>query len=365
MKRINNKFLFFLILITAQNSYSQLNEKLEDYFSSVYVSEKSKFLDCVKLEGLQKLEKINTLCEISQPLKDAAYILYGIKNIHKSSLLDNFTEYKPLKKQTPFYPASMLGLGMMGYVVVEYDITSNGKTTNHNVIESMCGDPTNPKTHYSSCNFFNGSALKAAKKLEYKPATYKKTPINIKKAKHKFTYIMEPPFEEVDSGNQAYRQLLKSIKGNDLKKSLSIANKNLQRDPLFTYQKARIACIQDRHEECLEFLNSFEKLILDTNKQVAEIIHVTSFSMLIYSLFNLDRYQEIIELEEFYLPYAVEQKNYKDILAITNFYISVSYINSGNLQKGVYYMALASKNSSSNSEKEFIDSFVDKISSYL
>ena len=99
--------------------------------------------------------------------------------------------------------------------------------------------------------------------------------------------------------------------------------------------------------------------------KLQKIIHVTSFSMLIYSLFNLDRYQEIIELEEFYLPYAREQKNYKAILAITNFYISVSYINSGNLQKGVYYMALASKNSSSNSEKEFIDSFVDKISSYL
>jgi hypothetical protein len=365
MKRINNKFLFFLILITAQNSYSQLNEKLEDYFSSVYINEKSKFLDCVKLEGLQKLEKINTLCEISQPLKDAAYILYGIKNTHKSSLLDNFTKYKPLKKQTPFYPASMLGLGMMGYVVVEYDITSNGKTTNHNVIESMCGDPTNPKTHYSSCNFFNGSALKAAKKLEYKPATYKKTPINTKRAKHKFTYIMEPPFEEVDSGNQAYRQLLKSIKDNDLKKSLSIANKNLQRDPLFTYQKARIACIQDRHADCINLLGDFDNKILEKDKQVSEIIHVTSFTMLVYALFNLNRYDEIIELEEFYLPYALEQKNYKAALAITNLYIAAAYINLGNLQKGVYYMAIASKNTSSDSEKEFIDSFIEKISSYL
>lgn len=365
MKRINNKFLFFLILITAQNSYSQLNEKLEDYFSSVYINEKSKFLDCVKLEGLQKLEKINTLCEISQPLKDAAYILYGIKNTHKSSLLDNFTKYKPLKKQTPFYPASMLGLGMMGYVVVEYDITSNGKTTNHNVIESMCGDPTNPKTHYSSCNFFNGSALQAAKKLEYKPATYKKTPINTKRAKHKFTYIMEPPFEEVDSGNQAYRQLLKSIKDNDLKKSLSIANKNLQRDPLFTYQKARIACIQDRHADCINLLGDFDNKILEKDKQVSEIIHVTSFTMLVYALFNLNRYDEIIELEEFYLPYALEQKNYKAALAITNLYIAAAYINLGNLQKGVYYMAIASKNTSSDSEKEFIDSFIEKISSYL
>jgi hypothetical protein len=322
-------------------------------------------LDCVKLEGLQKLEKINTLCEISQPLKDAAYILYGIKNTHKSSLLDNFTKYKPLKKQTPFYPASMLGLGMMGYVVVEYDITSNGKTTNHNVIESMCGDPTNPKTHYSSCNFFNGSALKAAKKLEYKPATYKKTPINTKRAKHKFTYIMEPPFEEVDSGNQAYRQLLKSIKDNDLKKSLSIANKNLQRDPLFTYQKARIACIQDRHADCINLLGDFDNKILEKDKQVSEIIHVTSFTMLVYALFNLNRYDEIIELEEFYLPYALEQKNYKAALAITNLYIAAAYINLGNLQKGVYYMAIASKNTSSDSEKEFIDSFIEKISSYL
>ena len=112
-------------------------------------------------------------------------------------------------------------------------------------------------------------------------------------------------------------------------------------------------------------INDFDNAIQEKDKRVSEIIHVTSFTMLIYALFNLNKYDEIIELEELYLPYAIEQKNYKDVLAVTNLYVAAAYINSGNLQKGIYYMALASKNTTSDSEKEFIDSFIEKISSYL
>ena len=50
---------------------------------------------------------------------------------------------------------------------------------------------------------------------------------------------------------------------------------------------------------------------------------------------------------------------------MTNFYFGVSYINSGKIQKGAYYLGLAAKNSNSKAESDYIDSVIDKISSYL
>lgn len=365
MKHINKRFIIIFILIAAQNVNGQLNQDLENYFLSTYNAEKLKFIECTQLEGLKESNLINTDCKISQALSDASFILYDKKVVRKPSLLNNFTDYKPTKKQTPIYPTAMKNNGKMGYVIVEYDILADGRTANHSVFKSMCGDPTNPKTKYVSCRYFDSSAIQAARKLEYKPTTYNQSPIIFKKAKHRFTYIMAPSLEEVVRGGSAYKELLSKIADNDLEKALTIAKKNLNKDPLFIYQKARIACIQDRHADCINLLGDFDNKILEKDKQVSEIIHVTSFTMLVYALFNLNRYDEIIELEEFYLPYALEQKNYKAALAITNLYIAAAYINLGNLQKGVYYMAIASKNTSSDSEKEFIDSFIEKISSYL
>jgi hypothetical protein len=50
---------------------------------------------------------------------------------------------------------------------------------------------------------------------------------------------------------------------------------------------------------------------------------------------------------------------------MTNFYFGVSYINLGDIQKGAYYLGLAAKNSNSKVESDYIDTVIDKISSYL
>jgi hypothetical protein len=54
-----------------------------------------------------------------------------------------------------------------------------------------------------------------------------------------------------------------------------------------------------------------------------------------------------------------------ELLAMTNFYFGVSYINTGNIHKGAYYLGLAAKNSTSKAESDYVDSVIDKISSYL
>ena len=60
-----------------------------------------------------------------------------------------------------------------------------------------------------------------------------------------------------------------------------------------------------------------------------------------------------------------ERGGEEEWVGMTNFYFGVSYINLGDIQKGAYYLGLAAKNSNSKAESDYIDTVIDKISSYL
>ena len=50
---------------------------------------------------------------------------------------------------------------------------------------------------------------------------------------------------------------------------------------------------------------------------------------------------------------------------MTNFYIGASFINTGNVQKGAFYMILASRTASSKAQSDYFDAYIDRISNYL
>ena len=106
----------------------------------------------------------------------------------------------------------------------------------------------------------------------------------------------------------------------------------------------------------------------------SEQYYVSSFSMLVASLFNLGRYQEITNLEKNYKIYSTSlEVNYLTILiestanmlSMTDFFIGIAYVNTGNIPKGAYYMTLASRNAVSKGQSDYYDSFINQISSYL
>ena len=50
---------------------------------------------------------------------------------------------------------------------------------------------------------------------------------------------------------------------------------------------------------------------------------------------------------------------------MTNFYMGIAYINTGNIPKGAYYMTLASRSAVSKAQSDYYDSFINQISGYL
>ena len=69
--------------------------------------------------------------------------------------------------------------------------------------------------------------------------------------------------------------------------------------------------------------------------------------------------------EEAYSKYLEMEGGFEELLATTNLYISISFINTGNLEEGVFYLGLASKHSTNAAQQEYLSSLFNQISAYL
>jgi hypothetical protein len=399
--------LINLPLIAQGNftNWGNTNRTLVSYFAKVFEDEKGKFLQCVALENLPSEDQIYTDCKISEPLMDSAHILSSTKRLDScdvlenlpsenqiktnckisrnpvpSDLLDKFKKFQKKRDILARYPKDMIQKEEDGYVIIKFDINQLGNTENHEIQEGLCGKLIDPQTELKPCESFNNSSLQAAKKLKYLPTSYKKMPITHKGVKHRFTFTMSgisnPNIQISSESARAYSKLLSAIKKNDFNTALSIANKNIENDSYFIYQKAAIKFSQKKYIETMELLEKFQLSAINQGKEIGEQYYVSAFSMLVTSLFSLGRYQEIIDLEKNYkiystdwqssrLNYSSDSNSTKKMLSMTNFYMGIAYINTGNIPKGAYYMTLASRNASSKGQSDYYDSFIDQISSYL
>ena len=336
------------------------NPILINHFEKVFEDEKNKFLQCVALENLPSEDQIYTDCKISELASDSAYILYSTKRLVSSDLLDEFKGFESKEKPLLQYPRKMQEIGKMGYVVIKFDINELGDTENHTIQESLCGNLYDPQSDLKPCKGFNRSSLK------YLPTLYKKMPIAHKGALHRFSFLMEElQTIQINKGVRSYNKLLSAMKMNDFNSALDIANENINNDSYFIYQKAAIKFSQKNYIESIELLEKFQSSAINMGKEIKEQYYVSSFSMLVASLFNLGRYQEIIDLEKNYKIYSSDRQKYKNLLSMTNFYMGIAYINIGNIPKGAYYMTLASRSAVSKGQSDYYDSFINQISSYL
>ena len=364
MKHIKISYLLALISFPL---LSAPNKDIENYFLKVYENEKLEFLDCVDQEGLELDKQINTKCKISRMAKDAAYFLYDKKSLIPSDFLDQFSRYRSIKKQPPIYPRAAQIRGTEGYAIVSFTITETGSVEDAKSIEGWCGNVRNPYTQYQPCKIFNIAALKAAKNFKYEPAKQDGKNIRVKNVLHRLTFIMADA-DALTIRNQksrAYNGVLKAIEKRDFEKAIGIAESNLEFDYIFMNQIANAKYQQGNYLEARNWSNKFKDELLNDQREIPEDIIVRSFMVLISSLFNLGEYEELIKLEPEFNDYIKERKKYNELLAMTNFYFGVSYINTGNINKGAYYLGLAAKNSKSKDQLDYITSVIDQISSYL
>jgi hypothetical protein len=363
MKRIK---IFLSIMFAALPLQVEANKHIDNYFTKIYENEKLELLACIKKEGSQSPEFIDTKCTPSDLFKDAAYFLYNNKNLSPYDVWNDSGEYKPIKKFPAFYPRQALERGITGYAIVKFNLSKEGTTFNAEIQEGKCGNIMNPYSKLKDCNLFNRPSLNAANKLTYKPRELEGKKIEVRGLLHRFSFVLEDVELTVRNGkSRAYNNVLKALSKKNFEEAISIAESNLEFDYIFMSHIANAKYQQGNYLEAKNWLNKFKYELLNDQREIPEDMHVRSFIIFISSLFSLGEYEELITLEPEFNDYIQERKKYNELLAMTNFYFGVSYINTGNIYKGAYYLGLAAKNSTSKAESDYVDSVIDKISSYL
>ena len=386
MKLINNASLYIILtsLLSSGFLYSSeestenpLNEVSKQYFLEVYNYEKNIFNKCLKSESLVGADQVNTKCKISEDFQDAAFILNG-KGLSKLDFIDKYESFKKIKTSYPFYPGNMLGSGQTGYVVIEFDITKKGKTVNPKVIEGWCGNILSPFTEFSPCSFFNREAIAALLRSKYRPAKLDGKAIYLKGAKHRFTFNLESDskqdMDKVYSGFSSsmegfgskgfHEKVLKEIAARNYDSAIAIAKKNIKYNNIFLYEVAKANYFKGDYSKASSFIFQFIEESTKNRDPYSEEILLSSFLILIESLYFINDFEKIINLEKSISRYSTSS-NYRKSFAMTSLYLGTSYINLGDIHKGIYHLSIAQKYAVSKEQVKYINNVIAQVANYL
>ena len=347
-------------------SQNPLNETTKKYFINIYNEELIKFKACVQKESLIEESQINTSCEISDAIQDSAFILRDIKNIQAIDLLEKYTKFQKTRDRTPRYPKNMLEFGETGYAVIEFDINEKGKIVNEKVSEGWCGNVSSPFTEFQPCSFFNREALTALLKFKYKPSKFKNKPIYTKGVKHKFTFSLNPKLSKMkDAVDKAYDNVRNSIIDKDFDQAVSTAQIYLEYDDIFYFEKARAHYFNEEYLKASESLFTFIESLDGEKYRYPEEVLLSSLIILVDSLYFAEQFEKIIDLDTNISYYIKEKPKFRRNLAMTSLYLGTSYVNTGDMQKGIYHLGIARKYAVSDEQVRYIDNLINQIANYL
>ena len=175
--------LFFLMQLLIESG----NKKLDD-------SDASRFIDMVRVdreEDVQRIERVERPPEQIKPPElltpqvntstpgPTAYnfqVSTGPQNLAGTGISTGDGEYLPIVKVDPVYPRRAAEVGVEGYVVVQYTVTTQGTTKDVIVIDA------DPK------GYFERAAVRAAEKYKYKPRVINGQPVEVPGVKTKITF---------------------------------------------------------------------------------------------------------------------------------------------------------------------------------
>ena len=175
--------LFFLMQLLIESG----NKKLPD-------DDSSRFIDMVRVdreEDVQRVERVERPPEQVKPPElltpqvntsapgPTVYnfqVSTGPQNLAGTGISTGDGEYLPIVKVDPVYPRRAAEVGVEGYVVVQYTVTTQGTTKDVIVIDA------DPK------GYFERAAVRAAEKYKYKPRVINGQPVEVPGVKTKITF---------------------------------------------------------------------------------------------------------------------------------------------------------------------------------
>ena len=345
--------VFIFLFLLSSKIYS---DELREYFEKVLNNEKKLFLECVKSEKLSEVFAIKTKCPISKNSQEAFYIL-NKRELTKYDFLDDFSPPKSIKKITPMYPKNDQLRDIQGYVILKYDLDIDGKPFNIRRVEGKCGNPRVTIFFRDCINFYKTSEA-ALKRFVYKPAQYKNDDVKSTDNLHRFSFILDYSYEDI---SKIVKKTDLLIERKEFDKALEIAKS--KKEKIFQYQIGRIYFEKQNYQEASYWFNEFLENI--GSEYPPQRIIVNSVIFLIQSLFNSEMYDEIAIIDKSLDVYFKSNAKYDEAFALTNFYIGASFINQGNLNRGLYYFSRAKESTTDERIIKTIEDYTDQLSAFL
>jgi len=175
--------LFFLMQLLIESG----DKKLPD-------DDSSRFIDMVRVdreEDVRRIERVERPPEQVKPPElltpqvntatpgPTVYnfqVSTGTQNLAGTGISTGDGEYLPIVKVDPVYPRRAAEVGVEGYVIVQYTVTTQGTTKDVIVIAA------DPK------GYFERAAVRAAQKYKYKPRVINGQPVEVPGVKTKITF---------------------------------------------------------------------------------------------------------------------------------------------------------------------------------
>ena len=173
MNKVFTCFLFFLSFwVTSQKNSVEVQYADKDFI----------FLDSAYVNLLRDIHRELILqyedCDFLETCKDTR-----TKNLGEVLFQKRANQiYQATYKKQPIYPRIARGRNLEGYVILAFDIETDGSTSNHAVIQGKC---IKGRVYpYEDCTIFNSAALQAARNFRY---NLNKT-VRITDVPHKFSF---------------------------------------------------------------------------------------------------------------------------------------------------------------------------------
>lgn len=128
-----------------------------------------------------EMEEVSQLVQMKAPVMDAKLAI-------ATGGFGGDGDARPTKRVQPRYPQRALERGVEGYAIVEFNISINGTVLDPRVVEGM---QKTKSGEWRPTSLFNSEAVKAARKLKYKPKTVDSKPVEMIGVRYKFTFELD------------------------------------------------------------------------------------------------------------------------------------------------------------------------------
>ena len=358
MKLTNRLFYSFLPIILFGNfvlADDLLGPNTKSLVENAFDQELKQFKECISVEGLIGKDQINTQCS-RKILRRYYGILNQVQDADLTFFLEGFVAPKALWKPKLYYPLKAQRKGITGFAIVSFDLDENGLTTNHKIIP--------PLSHTS----FHSQALKAAKKLKYKPLKYKGVPAAYPNMKHRFTFVLESDSVDLGSAANSFNRITRLLRKKKYTEAEKLASDNLENDPFFYFQlalaKSKLKKYGEAANSALEFFNQQDAQDLKLPEY-----YFLSHAALIYaeSLYKDNNFEELIKAEAM-LDNLAPGKKYENDILWTKIYLGVGLVNTDRMLDGIYYLnsvKLSAKKNKNDGMIKIVDSILLNIENAL